>query len=126
MNLRGRPKKLRIVKNEPKIRQFSPRGKPGRPHEIDLKIEEFEALRLADFKGQKQQEAAQNMQISQQTFSRVLSKARRSLAEALIMGKIIRIQGGHYSLKQGLISQRFSRKTHLDSAQATPRTPQNL
>jgi predicted DNA-binding protein (UPF0251 family) len=99
MKPRGRPKKLRIIKNEPQIRQFSPRGRPGRPDEIELKIEEFEALRMADFIGLSQRESAKNMQISQQTFSRVLNHGRRSLAEALIMGKIIRIQGGNYSLK---------------------------
>ncbi|MFH1655501.1 MAG: DUF134 domain-containing protein [Candidatus Omnitrophota bacterium] len=98
MKPRGRPKKLRIVKKRPEIRQFSPRGKPGRPNEIELKIEEFEALRLADYEGQNQVEAADDMGISQQTFSRVLNKARRSLSEALVTGKIIRIQGGDYSL----------------------------
>jgi predicted DNA-binding protein (UPF0251 family) len=99
MKRRGRPKKLRIVKNEPKIRQFSPRGKPGRPNEIELKIEEFEALRLVDFKRLTQKEAAYDMGISQQTFSRILSRARNSLSEALILGKIIKIQGGSYFLK---------------------------
>ena len=110
MKPRGRPKKPRFVKNEPQIRQFSPRGKAGRPNEIELKIEEFEALRLADFRGYKQAEASKNMAISQQTFSRVLNKARRSLSEALVTGKIIRIQGGDYSLKADLIDKRESQK----------------
>lgn len=100
MKPRGRPTKQRFIKNEPVIRQFSPRGKAGRPNETDLKYEEFEALRLADFIGLKQKEAAEHMQVSQQTFSRVLIKARRSLADALILGKIIRVHGGNYSLKQ--------------------------
>jgi predicted DNA-binding protein (UPF0251 family) len=39
----------------PKI-QFSPRGRPGRPDEIELKMEEFEAIRLADYTGLKQRE----------------------------------------------------------------------
>ena len=115
MKPRGRPKKLRLIRKKPEIRQFSPRGKPGRPNEIDIKIEEFEALRLADYRGLKQEESAQGMGISQQTFSRVLSKARRSLSEALIMGKIIKIQGGNYSLKSGVVSGKISRKKHSDS-----------
>lgn len=106
MKPRGRPKKLRVIKKEPCIRQFSPRGKPGRPDEIELKIEEFEALRMADFIGLSQKESAKNMQISQQTFSRVLNQGRRSLSEALIMGKIIRIQGGNYSLRNATIQDR--------------------
>jgi predicted DNA-binding protein (UPF0251 family) len=96
MRPKGRRPKYRIVSKEPKISQFSPRGKPGRPDEIDLKIDQFEALRLADFEGKGQKEAAQAMHISQQTFSRILKKARKTVAEGLVHGKIIRIQGGYY------------------------------
>ncbi|MCM8799898.1 MAG: DUF134 domain-containing protein [Candidatus Omnitrophica bacterium] len=88
----GRPKKERIVKNLPKIYYFSPRGKPGRPLEVELKLEELEALRLADFQRLNQRQACQFMQISQQTFSRILRRARNIVADALINGKIIRIE----------------------------------
>ncbi|MFH1202313.1 MAG: DUF134 domain-containing protein [Candidatus Omnitrophota bacterium] len=98
MRPRGRPTKYRLVKNSPKISLFSPRGKPGRPDEIELKIDEFETLRLADFLGQKQKEAAKSMGVSQQTFSRILKRARSLTAEALVTGKIIKIQGGQYIL----------------------------
>jgi predicted DNA-binding protein (UPF0251 family) len=98
MNLRGRPKKYRIVKKDPRIVRYSPRGKPGRPDEIDLKMEEYEALRLADSLGLKQIEAARSMRVSQQTFSRILRRARRALSDAFINGKIIRIKGGIYVL----------------------------
>lgn len=96
MSSRGRPKKYRIVKIDPKISQFSPRGKPGRPDEVDLAMEEFEALRLADYMGLGQKAAAKSMHISQQTFSRILKKAHRSIAHAIVSGAIIKIQGGHY------------------------------
>ena len=98
MNLKGRPKKYRRIKKDPKIVRYSPRGKPGRPDEIDLKMEEFEAIRLIDFLGLRQQEAARSMWVSQQTFSRILKKARKALSDAFINGKIIRIQGGTYVL----------------------------
>lgn len=93
---RGRPKKRRIIKNSPKILRFSPRGRPGRPDEIELKMEEFEALRLADYLGLKQVEAAKSMRVSQQTFSRILRSARKILSDAFINGKIIKIGGGYY------------------------------
>src|SRR3989338_2085286 len=96
---KGRPKKPRIIRNEPKIRQFSPRGRIGRPGNIELKLEEFEAIRLADHTGLKQGEAAKFMGISQQTFSRVLRKARKSLAEGLIRGDIIKVKGGSFRLE---------------------------
>ncbi len=96
MKAKGRPKKYRIVRLDPKISQFSPRGKPGRPDEILLSMDEFEALRLADLMAQNQKEAAKSMRISQQTFSRILKKAHQRLADALVNGKIIKIQGGSY------------------------------
>lgn len=96
MQPRGRPKKYRIVHVDPKISQFSPRGKAGRPNEVDLSMDQFEAIRLADYIGLPQKEAAKSMRVSQQTFSRILNKARKSLAFGLVTGSAIKIQGGHY------------------------------
>jgi len=96
MLARGRPKKCRTVDRDPRISQFSPRGKPGRPDEVELSIDEFEALRLADYQANSQKEAARSMRISQQTFSRIIQRARKILADALVNGKRIRIQGGYY------------------------------
>ncbi len=89
--MRGRPKKQRIIRQDPRVNQFSPRGKAGRPDEIELSMDEFEAIRLADHKGLSQQEAAKSMSISQQTFSRTLKKGRRKAADGLVNGKTIRI-----------------------------------
>lgn len=96
MYKRGRPGKYRIVRVDPKISQFSPRGRPGRPDEIRLKMDEFEALRLADYQGLSQKEAAKSMRISQQTFSRILKQARYLTAKGISTGSAIRIQGGQY------------------------------
>jgi predicted DNA-binding protein (UPF0251 family) len=93
---RGRPKKYRIVKQDPRISQFSPRGKPGRPDEVNLAMDEFEAIRLAYYMSLSQKEAAKSMHISQQTFSRILERAHKTIADALVQGKIIKIQGGYY------------------------------
>lgn len=96
MEPRGRPKKYRIIRFDPIINQFSPRGRPGRPDETNLNMDEFEAIRLADFLGIQQTEAAKSMKVSQQTFSRIIRKARKKTADCLINGKIIKIQGGQY------------------------------
>ena len=106
----GRPKKYRIVKQDPRISQFSPRGRPGRPDEVNLTMEEFEAVRLTDFMGFSQKEAAKSMRISQPTFSRILKKGRKTIADAIVMGKIVKIQGGFY-----VISSRAD--FHLKQAQ---------
>jgi uncharacterized protein len=94
MKNRGRPKKKRVVRNAPKISQFSPRGRPGRPDEAVLGMDEFEAIKLSDHSKLSQKEAARSMRISQQTFSRILKRARKTVADALVGGMIIRIQGG--------------------------------
>jgi len=92
MKPRGRPKKRRLVQKEPEIHRYSPRGKPGRPEEIVLGLDQFEALRLADYQALSQKEAAKSMGISQQTFSRILKKARQAMADAMVNGKIISIK----------------------------------
>ena len=91
----GRPKKVRVLKSCPKITQFSPRGKPGRPDEIELTLDEFEAIKLVDFEGLDQSAGAQTMEISRSSFGRILRKARSILADGLVNGKIIRILGGN-------------------------------
>jgi predicted DNA-binding protein (UPF0251 family) len=90
--MRGRPKKRRYIQKEPFTIQFSPRGHIGRPGHTDIEIDQYEALRLADFIGLNQNEAAISMGVSQQTFSRVLKSARKALTEGLIMGHIINIK----------------------------------
>lgn len=97
---KGRPIKPRIVRNDPKTRQFSPRGRIGRPGYRELKFEELEAIRLADYMGLDQRAASEFMGISQQTFSRVLKNARRSVAEGLVKGEIIKVQGGAFKLEK--------------------------
>ena len=92
MKSKGRPKKTRFIQNSPKIIRFSPRGRPGRPDEIDLKIDELEAIRLTDYTGLSQKQASNSMQVSQQTFSRILRQARQIMADALVNGKIIKIK----------------------------------
>ncbi|MDP3791855.1 MAG: DUF134 domain-containing protein [Candidatus Omnitrophota bacterium] len=96
----GRPKIHRIVSREPNTKQFSPRGTRGRPGYNQLKVEELEAIRLSDHMGLKQAEAAKCMGISQQTFSRILRNARKCLAEALVLGHIIKVNGGVFKIEK--------------------------
>lgn len=119
MKPRGRPKKYRIVHKDPRIHQFSPRGKPGRPDERNLSMDEFEALRLADFIGLTQKRAAGLMRISQQTFSRILKKARNVLADALVNGKIIKIQGGYYIINTDKETSQIHQNIPLETPKKT-------
>jgi len=88
---RGRPKKIRYVQSMPKIELFSPRGKAGRPDEVYLRIDQYETIKLADYKGLSQAEGAMAMGVSRASFGRILREGRKILADGLVNGKIIRI-----------------------------------
>jgi len=96
---KGRPVKTRTISRQPKTKQFSPRGRVGRPGYKEIKLEEFEAIRLTDYMGLNQSEASKSMGVSQQTFSRVLRSGRKHLSEALVNGEIIRVQGGVFKVE---------------------------
>lgn len=89
----------RKVQFAPKITSFKPRGVPMRElTEVYLPVECLEALRLADHEGMGMAEAARRMEVSRHTFGRVLAQGRRAVAEALVNGHALRIEGGVYDL----------------------------
>jgi len=74
---------------------FRPAGIPARfLDQVVLTLDEFEALRLADLEGLYQEQAALRMEVSRPTFGRILEVAHRKVAEALVGGKALRIEGG--------------------------------
>jgi len=88
-----RPLKPRRVLFDPNVVYFKPRAVPlSMLEEVDLGVDELEALRLCDYKNLEQIEAAKKMKISQSTLQRILASARKKVAEALIEGKAIKIQ----------------------------------
>jgi len=94
MVTKGRRKKIRYIQGMPKTVQFSPRGKAGRPDEAELRIDEYEAIKLADHLGFDQSEGAKMMGISRPSFGRILRQGRKIVADALVNGKTIRIRIG--------------------------------
>lgn len=64
-----------------------------------LTLDELESLRLADFNGQYQEQAAEQMKISRATFARIVEAARKKVADALVNGKALRIEGGPVVMK---------------------------
>lgn len=95
----ARPTKWRRVAFVPKVTYFKPAGIPLYSlKEVCLSVEEAEAIRLKDLEGLDQEECAERMRISRPTFHRVLESARGKLAEALLSGKAIRIEGGNFEM----------------------------
>ena len=83
----------RKLRFKPKAHYFKPQGIPTRQlEEVVLTREEMEAVKLKDFDGLEQTEAAEKMKTSQSTYQRILASARTKIAEALVKGKALKIE----------------------------------
>ena len=88
-----RPKKSRCVECKPDSTYFKPRGIPLVDlEEVSITIDELEAIRLADYEGLYQEDAAAKMKISRQTFGRILTGAHKKVASCLLNGKALKIE----------------------------------
>jgi len=98
-----RPKCCRQVGVIPYKTCFRPEGVTSSscPEEVFLNLDEYESLRLADLEGLYQEQAASRMNVSRQTFGRIIESARRKVADVLVNGKTLRIVGGPVSIKAG-------------------------
>ena len=111
-----RPPKCRRVEFLPDVTYFKPAGIPLRTlKEVQLSVEEAEAIRLKDLEGLEQEQGAERMNISRPTFQRVLTLARQKMADALLNGKAIRIEGGNFEIAW---HQRLTTKAQLEQTEA--------
>jgi uncharacterized protein len=94
----ARPKFCRRVSQQPVYRIFKPVGVPmATLEEVVLSVDELEAIRLADLEGLYQEQAAERMNVSRQTFGRIVEAARQKVARVLTEGFALRIEGGEDS-----------------------------
>jgi len=97
-----RPRCWRSIASEPPVSIFKPIGIPRTDlPEIQVTLDEYEALRLADLEGIYQTEAAERMGVSRATFGRILQSAHRKVAEALTRGHALRMEGGPVTIRRG-------------------------
>lgn len=90
-----RPKCCRQIGAMPGKTCFQPEGAPfPSSDEVLLNLDEYEAIRLADLEGLYQEQAASRMNISRQTFGRIIEEARGKVARVLVEGLALRIEGG--------------------------------
>jgi predicted DNA-binding protein (UPF0251 family) len=90
-----RPFCQRRIAGVPAASVFKPLGIPLRElDEIVMTLDEFEAIRLANLDGLYQEQAAEQMSVSRPTFSRIIDSAYRKVADAIVHGKALRIEGG--------------------------------
>jgi len=90
-----RPMKPRWINGKPGTVFFVPHPFPDpRIEHVALSLDELEALKLADHEDLSQEEASVEMNVSRATFGRIVRQARKKVAEALVTGKAILVEGG--------------------------------
>ncbi len=95
----ARPRNCRRVGSMPESNYFKPRGIPlSMLEEVILTVDEFEAIKLADLENLYQEQAAEKMNVSRQTFGRIIDSAHKKVADALVKGKALKIEGGEFEM----------------------------
>lgn len=98
----ARPRKWRKVCSLPESTHFGPLDTESNVEQfIVITIDEYETIRLIDLQGLTQEECANQMHIARTTVQRIYSDARRKIADYLINGKILKIEGGDYKICNG-------------------------
>ena len=95
-----RPRKCRKVCCLPRSQQFIPE-KIGNESVITMTVDEYEAIRLIDKQGFSQEECGAYMQVARTTIQQIYASARKKLADAIVDGAVLRIEGGDYQLCDG-------------------------
>lgn len=91
-----RPKQCRRIGFTPLVTGFKPIGIPcPAVEEITLQYDEYETIRLLDYEGLNQEQAAERMNVSRPTLTRIYENARKTIAKAFVEGKMIVIRGGN-------------------------------
>lgn len=97
-----RPRKWRKVCCLPDSSRFGPLDSPADAvNAVNMTVDEYETIRLIDLEGFTQEECANQMNISRTTVQGIYDEARKKLAESLVNGKVLWIEGGEYQLCDG-------------------------
>ena len=120
-----RPRKIRRVSKPPICSRFKPVGIPARLLDVvDLSVDEYEALRLADYEGLEHKDAAEKMGISRPTFTRLIDQSRKKIASGIIEGKEISISGGDFQFMEHVVRCRNCGSTYNYAQHAPDKCPE--
>ena len=99
----ARPTKWRQVCCLPERNRFGPLDLPAEAeNNVNMTVDEYETIRLIDLDGFTQEECAKQMNVARSTVQGIYIEARKKLAEFLVNGKVLSIEGGEYRLCEGL------------------------
>lgn len=94
-----RPMKWRRVCELPDSNRFGPMNEDREPLDpVVMTVDEYETIRLIDLEGMMQEECARQMDVARTTVQRIYNEARKKLAQSLVEGRILHIEGGEYQL----------------------------
>ena len=94
----ARPRKRKRVCTMPNINTFGPYMDNTIDDFIAMSVEEFETIRLIDYEGFTQEECGEFMGVGRSTVQRLYEAARAKIADSMVNGKMLKIEGGDYSL----------------------------
>ena len=93
--------KNRKICSPPLMKGYKPYGIPlFNIESIRLSFEEYESVRLVNYEKLSQEAAAEQMNVSRPTLTRVYNKALNTIAQAIVEGKAIEIEGGNYEMDE--------------------------
>lgn len=90
-----RPPRCRRVCSLPAASVFGPVDGGQSTDAIIMGIDEYEVIRLIDWVGLTQEQCAAQINVARTTVTGIYDSARHKLADALIHGKRLVIEGGH-------------------------------
>lgn len=97
-----RPMKWRKVCSLPDSNRFGPLGSlPDAENHVRMTVDEYETIRLIDLEGLTQEECSKKMNVARTTVQGIYFEARKKLADSLVNGKVLLIEGGEYRLCDG-------------------------
>lgn len=96
-----RPKKFRRVCSLPQVKNFIPSEASGMTETVQMSVEEYEVIRLMDLENFSQDESAERMGVARSTVQRIYDAARKKIADCIVNGKSLKIEGGNYRLCSG-------------------------
>lgn len=96
-----RPRKCRKVCCLPENTRFAPLGFRSAAAPVILTVDEYESIRLIDLEDMTQQECAEKMNVVRTSIQATYASARKKLADMLVNGKLLIIEGGDYRLCEG-------------------------
>ena len=90
----ARPNKCRCICSMPQVTEFIPKKTSSISEPVVLGVDAFEVIRLLDYKHLTQEQCAVRMNISRTTVTRIYEEGRRKVAQALVEGRRLVIEGG--------------------------------